>query len=432
MIKIKVILSITNRAWGYLFKEEERIKELERFKVDLAKIEENLPEDLKLEIYSFQDASKEINFVSSLNREDAVVYCALSFATPGLKTLLEKDMPMIFYQKMYAGHTWNIIDLRKKNVLLFMGSKINELAKKIRILYTYKKISQSKFILVTTENRKDILERKKILAEKFNFNGELIKPEQLIKYYQSSSKEEAEKGAKEFIDESIGIIEPTYEKIINAYRMYLGMEKLISEKKVDGITVDCLNLFGIMPAYPCIGFSRLNDKGVPAACEGDVLSLFTMFIFKHLAGLPSFMSDPIIDTSKSIVIHAHCVAPTRIDGEKRYPYIIRSHAEDNKSVSLEVKFEKLGSTMTVANLILDADGKTKIVVSTGEVIGSPEVNRGCRTKIELKVDDVKRMLENWPNGAVSCFGLHRVLVYGNWINEIKDLAKLLDLEVIEE
>ena len=432
MVNIKVILSVTSGGWGYLFKEEERTKELERFKGSLAKIEESLPEDLKLEIHSFQDASREVNFVSSLDRDDAVVYCALSFATPGLETLLKKDVSMIFYQQMYAGHTWNISSLRKKNVLLFMGSKIDELIKEIRILYTYKKISQSKYILVTTEKREDILKRRDLLAKKFNFNGELIKPKELMEYYQSSSKEEAEKRAREFIKESIGIVEPTYEEIVSAYRMYSSMEKLILEKRADGITVDCLNLFGVMPAYPCIGFSRLNDEGTPAACEGDVLSLFTMSIFKYLTGLPSFISDPIIDTSKNTVIHAHCVAPTKIDGEKRYPYIIRSHAEDNKSVSLEVKFEKLGATMTVANLISDADGKSKIVVSTGEVIGSPEINRGCRTKIELKVDNARKMLENWPNGAISCFGLHRVLVYGNWIDEIKDLAKLLDLEIIEE
>ena len=42
------------------------------------------------------------------------------------------------------------------------------------------------------------------------------------------------------------------------------------------------------------------------------------------------------------------------------------------------------------------------------------------------------MLKNWPNGAISCFGLHRVLVYGNWMDEIKELAKLLNVEVIEE
>ena len=272
MVKIKVVLSATNRAWGYLFKEEERKREIERFKKKLEEIKDKLPEDLELEIHSFTNSSEEINFISSLNGKESVIYCALSAGTPGLKILLEKNIPMVFYQQMYAYHTWNIKELRKDNVIIFMGSEINDFIKKIRILYAYMKIPQSKYLLITTEKRKDILERKEILQEKFNFNGELIKPEELIRYYQNSNKEEAEKMAKEFIKNSIGIIEPTYEEIIDAYRMYLGMENLIKDKGADGITIDCLTLFGlgVMPAYPCIGFTFLNDRGIPAACEGDV------------------------------------------------------------------------------------------------------------------------------------------------------------------
>lgn len=133
-----------------------------------------------------------------------------------------------------------------------------------------------------------------------------------------------------------------------------------------------------------------------------------MYVFKYLTGLPSFISDPVIDVSKNTVIHAHCVAPTKIDGENISPYIIRSHAEDNKNVSLQVKFEKIGSKITVANIIKDENNEIKFIVSTGELLGNPEINRGCRTKFELKVKDAEKMLKNWPNGAYSPFGLHRV------------------------
>jgi hypothetical protein len=352
MVKMVVILSATRNAWGYLFKEEEREREIKRFRKELDKIYEGLPEDLKVEVHSFTDASRETEFVNSLGTEDPVVYCALSFGTPGLDILLEKKIPIIFYQQMYAGHTWNIKEIRRDNVILLMGSEIKDLTPKIRVLY--------------------------------------------------------------------------------AYRMYLGMEALIKDKDADGITVDCLSLFGTMKAYPCIGFTLLNNRGIPAACEGDVFSLFTMYMFNYITGLPSYISDPVVDTSKNTVIHAHCVAPTKIDGENISPYIIRNHAEDNRSVSLQVKFERLNEMMTVANLLKDEDGKVRMLVSTGSFIGNPEINRGCRTKFELKVEDAQRMLDNWPNGKVSCFGLHRVLVYKDWMDEVKNLAGLLNIEVIEE
>jgi len=430
--EISVILSATSGAWGYLFKEEERKKEIQRFEKRLDSIRGEIPEDLKIKVHSFTDASEETRFVNSLGSEEPVVYCALSFRTPGLGTLLEKKIPMIFYQQMYAGHTWNIKEIRKDNVILFMGSEIKGLVKKIRVLYTYKKLARSRYLLVTTEKREDIFERKGILEKRYNFVGELVTAEELMRYYKDASGEKAETGARDFINESIGVIEPTREEIVAAYRMYLAMENMIKDKEANGITVDCLSLFGTMKAYPCIGFTLLNNRGIPAACEGDVFSLFTMYMFNYITGLPSYISDPVVDTSKNTVIHAHCVAPTKIDGENISPYIIRNHAEDNRSVSLQVKFERLNEMMTVANLLKDEDGKVRMLVSTGSFIGNPEINRGCRTKFELKVEDAQRMLDNWPNGKVSCFGLHRVLVYKDWMDEVKNLAGLLNIEVIEE
>lgn len=114
-----------------------------------------------------------------------MLYVALSFATPGLNILLEKNVPMIFYQQMYAGHTWSINPLRRsRNVILFMGSNIKDLVRKIKVLYTFKKISQgTRYILVAPEFRKDIMERKEILEKKFNFKALLVKSEELMEYY---------------------------------------------------------------------------------------------------------------------------------------------------------------------------------------------------------------------------------------------------------
>lgn len=104
--------------------------------------------------------------------------------------LLEKNIPMIYYQQMYASHNWCDKELRKDNVIIFMGSEINHFIKKLEFfMHIWKFLKASIFLLQ---------QRKEILQEKFNFNGELIKPEELIRYYQNSNKEETEKGAKEW------------------------------------------------------------------------------------------------------------------------------------------------------------------------------------------------------------------------------------------
>jgi hypothetical protein len=211
--------------------------------MNLEKLKDLLPKDLNLKIHAFTEADEEINF-KTLNSSDAVHHVALSFATPGLNILLEKNVPMIFYQQMYAGHTWAINPLRRsRNVILFMGSNIKDLVRKIKVLYTFKKISQgTRYILVAPEFRKDIMERKEILEKKFNFKALLVKSEELMEYYNSIPVEKAEKIAVEFISKAIGVVEPSKEEVVKSCRLYLAMKKLMEDKKANAITIVLLNV----------------------------------------------------------------------------------------------------------------------------------------------------------------------------------------------
>ena len=57
-----------------------------------------------------------------------------------------------------------------------------------------------------------------------------------------------------------------------------------------------------------------------------------------LVDRPGFVTDPVFDLSTSSIIHAHCVAATQMEGPRTAPapYIMRTHMEDNKGVSLQV------------------------------------------------------------------------------------------------
>jgi hypothetical protein len=146
-------------------------------------------------------------------------------------------------------------------------------------------------------------------------------------------------------------------------------------------------------------------------------------LFAYYSGKPGFVSDPIFDTATNTVIHAHCVSATRLDGTQgpAAPYIVRSHMEDNKGVSMQVNM-RVGQTVTVAKL---ADANT-LLISTGRIIATPDLPRGCRTKVATKVKDAARMLENY--GA----GLHRVLFYGDHLRAAHQMGHLLGLKVVEE
>ena len=42
----------------------------------------------------------------------------------------------------------------------------------------------------------------------------------------------------------------------------------------------------------CLALALLNDEGIPAGCEGDLQSIFTLLIAKTLTGQAGFMANP--------------------------------------------------------------------------------------------------------------------------------------------
>jgi hypothetical protein len=53
-------------------------------------------------------------------------------------------------------------------------------------------------------------------------------------------------------------------------------------------------------------------------------------------------------------------------------------------------------------------GTDKLICFTGDIIESPDTERGCRTKMRVRVDgDLARLWQDWSHG------LHRVTYYGD-------------------
>lgn len=211
----------------------------------------------------------------------------------------------------------------------------------------------------------------------------------------------------------------------DALRFYLAIRTLLLREKANAITIDCLGGFrrGVLPAYPCVAWSRLNDQGLYGVCEADLLSTMTQLLVTSFCGKPGFVSDPVFDVSRNEVIHAHCVAATCLEGidGARSPYIIRSHMEDNKGVSMQVLVPASGR-VTVARFT----GPEKMLVSTGEACGNVEERRGCRTKLRTRVADARKLLEHYSGE------LHRVVFFGDYVDRITRLGRLLGYDTISE
>jgi len=227
------------------------------------------------------------------------------------------------------------------------------------------------------------------------------------------------------------IVEPSREEIFKSCKLALAFEKLLDEEDATVMTADC---YGTMfrslcqsYAYPCIGFIRLNNMGLGGICESDLQSAMTHILFQGLVGRPGFISDPTIDESNNSIILAHCMGTTKMDGPDgpAAPYKLRSIMERREGAVPQVKM-RLGQKVTQAKLV----GTDLLLYFTGEIIDAPvslEHDRGCRTKITVKVDgNATKLWKNWTHG------LHRVTCYGNITKELQHFCRFKEIEIVNE
>ncbi|HWQ55627.1 MAG TPA: hypothetical protein VN442_18210 [Bryobacteraceae bacterium] len=334
------------------------------------------------------------------------------------------DVPALYFSRPYAGHGWsNIAALRNsgKKIDVLATSSYGDLDPYMRIFQTARHMRRSK-VLIVGRNREKLADS---YTTRFGTQYKVLDYPDLKAAFDAADAHKAEQQAAEFTRGALRVVEPKPREVQDALRFYLGVTGLMRREKANAITVDCFGglLAKQMPAYPCVAWSKLNDQGLYGVCEGDVQSTMTQMLITSSTGMPGFVTDPVFDISRNEVIHAHCVSATRmkgIDGPS-YPYILRDHLETAEGVVMQVLMPS-AETITMARFV----GADKMLVSTGEVTGVPDSDRGCRTQIRTRVADAEKMLAGYGSG------LHRVIFYGDHVRTIERMGRLMGFQVVRE
>jgi len=410
-------------------------------KAEVARLEEHLAQterqlgDVKFVggelVRSPEEAAK---VAAKFSRADGVLVFNLTCIVENLLApILDAGQPTVVFAQPYSGHDWcKVCKLHKtgKKVVLLATTDYGELTELGGVMRVAPRLRQTRIIHIGRQWGVTLSPQ---LKETLGVEIVPVEMERFTKIYQAIDDKAVQAEAERWIHQAEKVVEPSKQDILKACRVSLAMEKVIEQEQARAITVNCLGGFPLDElGYPCLGFSKLNDRGIVAACEADMDSTLTMLIFGYAFGVPGFISDPVFDTATDTVIHAHCVCATKMDGPAgpRCPYIIRNHLERYKGAALQVK-HRVGQPITCAKLVK----LNTMLISTGKIIGSPDVDRGCRTKMATRVANARSMLDNWGCGVVTggmVEHLHRVVFYGNHLQNIKHLAVLTGLKVIEE
>jgi L-fucose isomerase-like protein len=247
----------------------------------------------------------------------------------------------------------------------------------------------------------------------------------MLEVYNSISEAEAEAETQRWIAQAQRVMEPARDEIFRSCRLALAFEKLLAEEQATVLTVDCYgSMYRQLPAFPCVGFVRLNGRGLGGICESDLTSAMTFILMQGLSGRPGFISDPTMDESQRAIILAHCLGSIKMDGPSgpSAPYRLRTIMERQEGCVPQV-FMRKGQKVTQAWLV----GTDRILYFTGEIIDTPDTERGCRTQITVRVDgDCEKLWQNWSQG------LHRLTVYGDLTPDLKRFCRFQGITMVNE
>jgi hypothetical protein len=337
------------------------------------------------------------------------------------------NVPAVFFSRPYATHFWSAIGALQKagtRIDVVASSSFGDLDPYLRAFRTVRHLKKSKVLVGDAKP-----DRRKETAATYNkhFGTEFkfFSGAEFLDAFNAANDQQARKETEAFIRGALRVVEPTPKEIHDGLRFYLALKDMLKRESANAISIDCFGTLAAktLPGYPCIAWSKFNDAGLYGVCEADLASTMTQMLVTSFAGVPGFVSDPVFDTSRNEVIHAHCVSATKMKGpdQPASPYIIRNHLETNEGAVLQVLMPS-NETITVGRF----EGPKRFLISTAEVTGTVDSDRGCRSQIRTRVSDAEKWLRNYSAG------LHRVIFYGDHVKSVHRMGRLMGFEVVHE
>jgi len=114
---------------------------------------------------------------------------------------------------------------------------------------------------------------------------------------------------------SLGEVDPGMK---GAEAIYERLKEILRKYDLQGVTLRCFDLLTTVKNTGCIALSKLNDEGIPAACEGDIPTLLTMMICKKLTGELCFQVNPARIKADGEMLFAHCTLPLKMTEKHEY------------------------------------------------------------------------------------------------------------------
>ncbi|MBP7935682.1 MAG: hypothetical protein KA354_13630 [Phycisphaerae bacterium] len=343
-----------------------------------------------------------------LDRQAHAWPTAVKAADTGLLTVV--------FAPIGAAFTINTAPLaRRQGCHICSGDDFAEVAYAMKMVRAAAKLREMRYIVLAGSKRRD--EAMKHFGTKLRY---LPAGEFLDEYNRTLETDEVRGIAEDYLGHATKLAGPTRQDVLNGVRSYVVARTILEREEGDAITMDCLGALGKSKvSLPCIAWSRMNDHGIPAACEADLGACLTHALVQQLFDRPGFQQDPVPDTGRQLLIGAHCSCPTRMKGfdEPAEPFYLSFHHGKRDAVPRTTW--RPGERVTVVDIEPSVAGTgPRMIIGSGEVVDNIAVPPagGCVVSVSVKLDGSPDLLD-YP-------GFHQLFFYGDYKKQLQGFCNL--------
>ncbi|UCD29549.1 MAG: hypothetical protein JSV03_03450 [Planctomycetota bacterium] len=336
---------------------------------------------------------------------------------------IESKIPTVVFAPIGAAFTTNTRRIPDKTGSFICSTDdFSQTAYGMKMIKAGAKLREMRFIVIAGEKRMDRMI--KHFGTKLRY---LPAGTFLDEYNKTPIDNQVQLLATQYMRNATRISGPTRQDVLNGIKSYVVARNILKREQGDGITMDCLGaLRSVKVSLPCIAWSKMLDRGIPAACEADLEACVTHALVQYLFDRPGFQQDPVPETASGCLVGSHCSCPTRLNGISQRPesYYLSHHHGMRDAVPRTMW--QVGQRVTVADVLLSKkdDVPPSMIISAGTVVNNVSVppSGGCVVAVTLKLDGVNELLD-YP-------GFHQLFFYGDYKKELREYCQLFGIKPI--
>ena len=266
------------------------------------------------------------------------------------------------------------------------------------------------------------------MAKAFGVTLQSIEARELI----AAAKDFTDEECREFLDKSCramnGLEATPSKNLLDYARLYKAYSEFVQKNGIEVIASRCWPDFFTAYGTPvCSVLSMLNDDGVASACESDMYGALSMWIGMKLSGKPVFFGDPVsLDEAENTITFWHCGMAACSMARKDTGAVVGVHP--NRKIGPAMDFG-CGAfpKATVFRVGRNPDGSFRFFILSGEAMDKPKQFIGTSIVVRTKTDSREAIEQSVLAGMEP----HFVVIQGDYARELRMMAGMLGMEVLE-